>query len=95
MTLLRRIAQLVQDLRTIGAIEEGDKVSSVPWGGKFSDANCINLTIQYERGDEQANRRTKILIGECILEEFTKDECRVEEYSEELENKISVTIFRK
>ncbi len=95
MTLLRRTAQFVQDLRIIGAIKENDKVFSSPFGCKYGDKNCINLIIQYERGDEQANRRAKRLIGECFFEEFSKDECRIEEYSEKLANEFSVTIFRK
>lgn len=93
MTLLRRIAQLVQDLRTIGAIREEDKIFSNPFGSKFSDTNCISLTIQFEREDEQSNRRLEHLIGECISEEFSEAEWRVEEYSEEGE--LSVVFFRK
>lgn len=95
MTLLRRIAQLVEDLRTIGAISEEDKISTRDGGSKYSDTNCITLTINYERGDCQANRRAKGLIGGCILEEFSEDEYRVEEYSEELDNEIAVVLFRK
>ena len=95
MTLLRRIAQLVEDLHTIGAISKEDKISTRDGGSKFCDTNCITLTIEYERGDSQANRRTKQLIGGCILEEFSENEYKIVEYSEELDNEIAVVLFRK
>ncbi len=95
MTLLRKLAQLVQDLYTIRAILEGDQISSQPYGSKPGDTNCIAITIKYDRGDRRININTKVLIANCIFEEFSKDEYRIEEYSEELENEISVVFFRK
>lgn len=94
MKLLRRVAQLVQDLYTIGAILEEDEISSLPHGNKLGDTNCIAITIKYNRGDRRKNTYTKILIANCIYDEFSKDEYRIEKYSEELENEISVVFFR-
>lgn len=96
MTLLRRISQLVEDLRITGAVSKEDQISISDGGSRYCEIkNCITLTIKYERGDYNANLRTKYLIAGCILEEFSVNGFRVEEYSEELENEIAVVLYRK
>lgn len=93
MTLLRRTAQLIEDLRTIGVISKKDKVSTREGDYKSTEANAITLTITYDREDYFENYMFDNLIERFILEEFAEEEYQTKIYTEV--NKISVVLFKK
>lgn len=92
MTLLRKTAQLVEDLKTLGVISKEDKVST-----KIRRESCygeyekdrITLIIEWKYCSNFSDKEALVL--NCILEEFSKDGFI---YKNERYGEMKITLLR-
>ena len=74
MTLLRRVAQLVEDLRNLEVIKVDERVS-------VEQIECgIKLRIAFGDFSLDSRRNRRDLILDCISEEFSSSELKRKDY---------------
>ena len=70
MTLLRRVAQLVEDLRNLEVIKVDERVS-------VKQIECgIKLRIEFRDANQDSRINRRSLILDCISEEFSSSELK-------------------